>query len=158
MPKRKVLKTSEATLDALRQAHREGRTLTSEEEVTFAAFRSRAHIKVGDGKTLVTTRRGQDVFRTKGKAGADLEEHPVTARLAKLERDHLTDEVKRTRRPPLDKAISARQQRAQVLADKVLERLEALSDLGDRAAAAVANELGISDRHVRRIRDAARRT
>ena len=82
MPKRKLRKTSPETQAAFQKAVRDRRELTAVETQDHLALVARAAIKRTESGVVVKVRRGKEIFRLAGHAGADMEEHPATIDLA----------------------------------------------------------------------------
>lgn len=91
MPKRKIRDSllppdAEATaLAAMREALAHPHVLTADEERDF--LQRRAHGAIERHEYTVTVRRGKRVYRTAGKAGADLPVPPYYMEMLKRQRD-----------------------------------------------------------------------
>lgn len=152
MPKRKLIATSEAALAAFKLGAVKQPPMSADEERVFETFRSSARIGRLESNYVATKRRGEWVFRYEGESGADLTEHPLTIQCKTHEARFLTALAKLFRIPPVTAAVRARRANAEILERRVRALLAEKSHLGSGAAQVVANKLGISAEHVRRIR------
>lgn len=141
----------------IREAQRHGRELTPEEAAEFEASRRNGRIGKGSDTTESLIRRGKRVFRTMGKAGADLAFPPEMYDIARQERDFLTLVATLRRQVPTEQAVRTRQARSNQRIERILQLLEQHAHLGRGAAAVVAAKMKVTASYVRRVR-AAKRT
>jgi hypothetical protein len=155
MPKRKLAKTPQHVLHAIKGAMQKGRPV-SDAELEEHRLRMRGVKNIGSG-VMVTKRRGQLVFRKEaGKLGPDYIEHPRTIEIKKRERDFLTELAKLTRRPPVEAASRARLQTSK---QPQIERLLLRHGLYNRnAPSLIEKKLKVSSSYVRKIRNKMRLT
>src|SRR4249919_2064938 len=115
MPKRKLLKPSNAALVAIKEARTRGVELTAEEEQAFFEFRKgvRRAPETNHPKVIVVDNRdGVLRFKYRGQTGPGTKQHPRGIEAARRERDVLTEVSKLRRRPPTSQAVAARRSRA----------------------------------------------
>lgn len=138
-----------AVLKAIKLARQNGKQLSMQEAKEFEAFRSRSNIRKLPN-TIIKTRRGQTVYRTEGKAGADLMMHPEVWVQKKVQRDLEVGISKVARRAPNPQlGVAARQKRSETLRLIVEKLAKKYENLGRFRAARIAKEVGISAKHVR---------
>lgn len=154
MPKRPLPPDSPETpaiLEAIKLARQNGKQLTEQEVKEFAAFRSQSNIsKLPNAINM--PRRGQNVFRIIGKAGADLQIHPESWKQKKAQRDIEAVISKALRRAPdSSQGVTARQKSSDELQRKVVKLAKKYEHLGRYMASKIADELNITAKHVRVI-------
>lgn len=139
-----------AALAAIRAAHANPRLMSAEEEAEF--YQSFRRSTIRRVETIRLIRRGELVFRLKGKRGADLPCHPL-----EWERRHalgnfqraLRGDIRQTPDPFL--GVRARQTKAQARAQRVLSLYPFYAHRGRAAASLIAKRLGEKEHYVRRI-------
>lgn len=154
MPKRPMPPDSPETLDvleAIKLARQNGKQLTEQEVKEFAAFRSQSNISKLPN-TIIKTRRGQTVYRTEGKAGADLLMHPEGWKHKQAQRDIEAVISKALRRAPDPKlGVTTRQIRADALRKKVERLAIKYENWGRFRATKIADEVGVSAKYIREL-------
>lgn len=158
VPRRKVKdslippEAEAAALAAMREALAHPRVLTADEERDF--LERRAHGAIERHEYTATIRRGKLVYRTAGKAGADLDVPPYYWEMLKRQRDFETECAK------VERGIGTKRRNMRALPRKagearrarILAAVAKLSHLPERNRAAVAaKRLGVSVRTVRRV-------
>jgi len=158
MPKRKLLKPSKKTLDAIKRSQERGIPLTEDEATLIRS--SVYHLQYPKIPQGVTSEPGYDGKRRywvegqeKGPGSLEL---PIVRQVQEMERDFLTEVAKLQRRPPTEAAAKAR--RAHSKAPEIERALRAFG-IGCRDAVKnVALQLHVSEGYVRSVRSKVRRS
>ena len=153
MPKRKLVKPSQAALEAITRAREGGIPITEEEarKIRSRSYRVQtpdlpfgATLIVGEGKD--GERRFWTPDQLKGPGRLEL---PLSLKLQELERDLLTQAAKLRRRPPTALAAKARTTRSKRSAIEQAWREHGLN--APHAAKLIAYQLHVSASYVRKI-------
>jgi hypothetical protein len=159
MPKRQLQDDSPETLAAMAQALSNKRDLRWDEVPALCEFYARARIQRRTTGVFIISRRGVLVMRRgEGAQGADYSDHPLMLEAKGADRDFLTA-VAILRRPlNTVNAVRARQMKASLSEQKIRDLLDAFIADNRKAASFVAQELGCTPQHVRKIRNKANLT
>lgn len=139
-----------AALAAIRAALANPRPLSVEDEAEFQQFLGRVRIRRIE--TIRLIRRGNLVFRLKGRRGGDLPCHPLEwERLNAMERYERALHWPPRQPPPSSLGVRARQTKAQARAQRVLDLYPFYRHRNRDAAALMAKKLGEKEPYIRRI-------
>lgn len=158
MPKRKLVKPSEETLEAIKQARKHGTPLTEEEarKIQSSAYRLPTPAPPLGAITDEGKHGEPRYWAPDQPKGPGLLEPPLSRELQEMERDYLTEQAKRDRRAPVEAATQARIARSR---RKAIEQAWWEHGLNTRhAAKQIAQALKLSAAYVRKVRAEMRLT